>query len=659
MRAAVLGGGPGGLYFAISMKLRDPAHEVVVIERNRPDDTFGWGVVLSDETLANLAANDPRQRRLRSARLRLLGRHRRALPRHGHALGGPRLLRHRPQAAARHPAGPRARARRRAAASRPRSTSADAYTRLRPGRRRRRRQFAACAPPMPTSSSPTSTCAPASTSGSARTRNSTTPSPSSSRRPSTAGSGRTPTSSTPTPRPSSSNARRRPGARLGFDAMTQRGDDRGLRADLRQASRRPCADVERQASARLGLAQFPPRAVRALVAREHRADGRRRRHRAFLDRLRHQARAGKRHRAGRLPAQRARPRRPPSAATRTSADRGAAAAERGAQLDRMVRGGRALSRTSIRCSSTIRCSPARSASATRTCALRDPEWLDGAEKWFERAGDRARRRTPRGRRCSRRSGCAASSCKNRVVRLADGAVQARSTAARPTGTSCTTPSAPRAAPGWSITEMTCVVAGGPHHARLHRPLQRPSTSAPGSGSSISCTPRPTPRSPSSSAIPAPRARPSSAGKTIGRAAAGGNWPVIGAVAGARGRRDNQVPREMTRADMDRVRDEFVRVGRDGRRAPASTCSSCTPRTATCCRPSSRRSPTSAPTNTAARSRTACAFRSRSSAPCARCGRTSKPISVRISANDWVGADGVTPQDAVEIARLLQEAGVDI
>ena len=54
MRAAVLGGGPGGLYFAISLKLRDPAHEVVVIERNRPGDTSGWGVVLSDETLANL-----------------------------------------------------------------------------------------------------------------------------------------------------------------------------------------------------------------------------------------------------------------------------------------------------------------------------------------------------------------------------------------------------------------------------------------------------------------------------------------------------------------------------------------------------------------------------------------------------------------------------
>ena len=60
MKVAVLGGGPAGLYFAISMKLRDAAHDVTVFERNRADDTFGWGVVLSDETLDNLAANDPK-----------------------------------------------------------------------------------------------------------------------------------------------------------------------------------------------------------------------------------------------------------------------------------------------------------------------------------------------------------------------------------------------------------------------------------------------------------------------------------------------------------------------------------------------------------------------------------------------------------------------
>ncbi|OKH86402.1 bifunctional salicylyl-CoA 5-hydroxylase/oxidoreductase [Thalassospira sp. TSL5-1] len=58
MRIACLGGGPAGLYFAISMKLRDPSHEITVFERNQPNDTFGWGVVLSDETLGNLAVND-------------------------------------------------------------------------------------------------------------------------------------------------------------------------------------------------------------------------------------------------------------------------------------------------------------------------------------------------------------------------------------------------------------------------------------------------------------------------------------------------------------------------------------------------------------------------------------------------------------------------
>jgi anthraniloyl-CoA monooxygenase len=59
MRVVCLGGGPAGLYFAISMKLRDPAHEVTVLERNASDATFGWGVVLSDDALANMQRNDP------------------------------------------------------------------------------------------------------------------------------------------------------------------------------------------------------------------------------------------------------------------------------------------------------------------------------------------------------------------------------------------------------------------------------------------------------------------------------------------------------------------------------------------------------------------------------------------------------------------------
>src|ERR1700691_1758201 len=59
MKIACLGGGPAGLYFAISMKLRDAAHDVTVFERNRPDDTFGWGGVFSEETFDNITANDP------------------------------------------------------------------------------------------------------------------------------------------------------------------------------------------------------------------------------------------------------------------------------------------------------------------------------------------------------------------------------------------------------------------------------------------------------------------------------------------------------------------------------------------------------------------------------------------------------------------------
>ena len=59
MKIACIGGGPAGLYFAISMKLRDPSHVIEVFERNAPGVTFGWGVVFSDQTVENLQRNDP------------------------------------------------------------------------------------------------------------------------------------------------------------------------------------------------------------------------------------------------------------------------------------------------------------------------------------------------------------------------------------------------------------------------------------------------------------------------------------------------------------------------------------------------------------------------------------------------------------------------
>ncbi len=66
MRIACIGGGPAGLYFAILMRRAFPQTRITVYERNRPDDTFGWGVVFSDETLAGFGDADPES----SARIR-------------------------------------------------------------------------------------------------------------------------------------------------------------------------------------------------------------------------------------------------------------------------------------------------------------------------------------------------------------------------------------------------------------------------------------------------------------------------------------------------------------------------------------------------------------------------------------------------------------
>ncbi len=59
MRIVCIGGGPAGLYFALLMKKQNPDHAISVVERNRPYDTFGWGVVFSDATMQSMRAWDP------------------------------------------------------------------------------------------------------------------------------------------------------------------------------------------------------------------------------------------------------------------------------------------------------------------------------------------------------------------------------------------------------------------------------------------------------------------------------------------------------------------------------------------------------------------------------------------------------------------------
>ena len=67
MKIVCIGGGPAGPVLRAPDEEAGPAHEITVVERNRPYDTFGWGVVFSDQTLGNLQAADPADARRRSS----------------------------------------------------------------------------------------------------------------------------------------------------------------------------------------------------------------------------------------------------------------------------------------------------------------------------------------------------------------------------------------------------------------------------------------------------------------------------------------------------------------------------------------------------------------------------------------------------------------
>ena len=136
-----------------------------------------------------------------------------------------------------------------------------------------------------------------------------------------------------------------------------------------------------------------------------------------------------------------------------------------------------------------------------------------------------------------------------------------------------------------------------------------------------------------------------------------NWPVIGPspIAWAPG---NQVPREMTRADMDRVRDEFVRAAAMAARAGFDLlelhCAHGYLLSAFISRLTNRRGDAYGGS-----------LENRMRFPLEiyqavrEIWPAEKPISIRISANDWVGDEGTTPEEAVRIARLLRDVEVDI
>jgi anthraniloyl-CoA monooxygenase len=146
-------------------------------------------------------------------------------------------------------------------------------------------------------------------------------------------------------------------------------------------------------------------------------------------------------------------------------------------------------------------------------------------------------------------------------------------------------------------------------------------------------------------------------ETMDAPLAAGNWPVM-APSPVAWSSDNQTPREMTRADMDKVRDEFVRATQMAERAGFDwlelhyahgylMSSFITPLT------NKRADQYGGSLENRMRFPLEVFHAVRKAWP------DHRPISVRISASDWVGTDGISPQDAVEVAQILTEAGADM